>query len=184
MKTYLLAPLVLSMLCLLWVFIANRRPQMTGALWPKGLTLSGSVSRPDLQYEGDVVLACSGNFGTIRCRSLKIARGADVGASAIEAAKIVIDGRLTGVKSIAAGKRLTVLGELRADDVRAPRITLKAKARATVLTVTGESLIERHPKADVKGFFTGREEMADAGVLRQDDASLADTQLTVSTSLQ
>lgn len=184
MKTYLLAPLVLSTLCLLWVFIANRRPQMTGALWPKGLTLSGSVSRPDLQYDGDVVLACSGSFGAIRCRSLRIAKGADVAAIAVEAAKIRIEGRLAGVKSLAAGKRLTVSGELRADDVRAPRITLRAKARATVLTVTGETLIERHPKADVKGFFAGREEMADAGVLRQDDASMADTQLTVSTALQ
>ena len=184
MKTYLLAPLVLSALCLLWVFVTNRRPRMSGALWPKGLTLSGSVSRPDLQYEGDVVLACSGSFGTIRCRSLKIAKGADVGALAVEAAKVVVDGRLSGVKTISAGKRLTVVGELRADDVRSPRITLCAKARATVLTVTGASRIDRHPKADVKGFFTGREEMKDAGVLRQDDPSIADTQLTVSTSLQ
>ena len=57
-----------------------------------------------------------------------------------------------------AAPRLRVRGELYADDVRAKRIRLHAGARAVVLTVPRDALLERHPNAEVKGFFADLDE--------------------------
>lgn len=170
MRLYVLAPLGVTALCLLWIWFANRRPRITGAIWPDGMRLSGAVERPDVEYEGDLVLACDANFGRIRCRVLRIARGADVTATSVEAMRVRIDGRLRGVARIAAARRLLVRGELRADDVDAPRIRLTAGARATVLTVAGNARIERHPKAEVKGFFNDLDEMRSGSGAREHGA--------------
>jgi hypothetical protein len=180
MKLYLIVPLALVALSALWVWIVNRRPTLSGALWPKGMTLGGEVDCPDVSYDGDLVLGCSGRFGAIRCRSIEIARGADVSVRSIEASWVKVRGRLKGVKQLAAGRRLLIRGELKADDVQSPRIVIGPKANATVLTVTGTSRIERHPKAVVKGFFDGASEIFDVGLSRQADVTLTDAQ----TSLQ
>ena len=159
MKLYVVVPLVVSALCLVWIWIANRRPRLAGALWPKGMSLHGSVERPDVTVDGDLVLGCAGRFAAIHCRVLTVARGAQVSAETVEAAEIRVEGALETSGRVAAGRALRVTGTLKADDVQSPRIVLAAGAAATVLTVTGKTKIERHPKAVVKGFFETPDEL-------------------------
>lgn len=166
MRIYVLIPLVVSTLCLLWIWFANRHPRIAGALIPNGLVLSGRVECPDLQYDGDVVLGGTHAFQSIRCRRLRIARGADVVVRTIEAGRVTVAGRLRGVKSLTAAKRLEVLGgELRVDDVRAPKIVIDKHACAVVLTVTGATKLSRHPAAEVKGFFADLDEAVAVGAM-------------------
>lgn len=153
MKTYALVPLAVSFLCLAWVWFANRRPRITGALWPSGFEVSGDLARPDLEYDGDVVLACDGRFGEVRCRSLRIARGARVRTASVDAARVHVDGHLDVDGALAVRKRLVVGGVLQAQEAQAPRIDLGAGSRSTVLKVRGKARIERHPRAVIKGFF-------------------------------
>lgn len=176
MKIYLLLPLAVSAACLLYVWFANRRSVCHSALWPKGMRLSGPVERPDVEFDGELLLACAGSFGSIRCRTLRIARGADVSATAVHADRVIVDGRLRGVASLAAECVITVRGELYADDVRSPRIRLKKTARAVVLTIPRTCRLERHPDAQVKGFFADLEEAMAVDYVRRlksGDAPLA-----------
>jgi len=158
-KLYVVVPLVVSSLCLAWIWLANRRPRLAGALWPKGMSLHGGVDRPDVTVEGDLVLGCAGRFASIHCRTLTIARGAQVTAEQIEAAEVRVEGALETTGRVAAGRVLRVTGRLKADDVQSPRIVLAKGACATVLTVTGKTRMDRHPKAVVKGFFETQDEL-------------------------
>lgn len=160
-------PLGVALACLLITWLLNRRPKLTGVSWPGGLALGGSLERPDLDYDGDVVLGGTAAFGTVRCRRLLIARGADVDIETVEAARVRVDGRLTGVHELGAGKRLEVCGELVADAVVSPRIILRKRCRANVLTVGATTRLDRHPLADVKGFFTDGDELHRAGLARR-----------------
>ena len=158
MKLYVLVPLAVSAACLAYVWFANRRSVCHSALWPKGMRLAGPVEQPDVEFDGELFLACAGSFGSIRCRTLRVARGADVQATRVHADRVIVDGRLRGVASLVAERVVTVRGELYADDVRCPRIRLKKTARAVVLTVPRGARLERHPEAQVKGFFADLEE--------------------------
>lgn len=158
MKLYVLAPLLVACACIAIIWLSNRRAVCFAALWPKGLLLSGPVDQPDVVFDGEITLACAQRFGAIRCRTLRVLRGADVFAGSVEAETVIVDGRLRGVRALSAAKRLLVRGELYADDVRAQRIRLHAKARAVVLTVPRDARIERHPEAEVKGFFADLDE--------------------------
>ena len=158
MKLYVLIPLAVTVASLLAIWFVNRRAVCHSALWPKGLSLSGSVDRPDVSYDGELFLACAGGFGTIRCRTLRVARGADVEANTVEAETVLVEGRLRGVASLAAARHVAVRGELFADDVRTPRVRLFAGASAVVLTVPRDARIDRHPGAQVKGFFADLDE--------------------------
>lgn len=158
MKLYVLLPLAVSVACLVFVWFANRGGVLHSALWPKGMRLAGPVEHPDVEFDGELFLACAGRFGAIRCRTLSIARGADVEAGSVVADRVLVEGKLRGVASLAAEKLLVVRGELYADDVRAPRIKLCKTARAVVLTVPRVCRLVRHPKAQVKGFFSDLDE--------------------------
>lgn len=159
MNEWVLAPLGVLALCASWVWIVNRKPRVGGLVWPSGLVLSGPVQRPDVDYDGTIVLGANADFGTIRCRAVVIARGAEVSAGTIEAVRVTIEGTLSVAETLVARKRLDVKGVLQADEVCASRIVLRKKARATVLVVTGDPRIHRHPGAVVKGFFSTRGEM-------------------------
>lgn len=159
MNEWVLAPLGVLVACALWVWAVNRRPRVGGFVWPTGLALSGPVLRPDVVYDGSVVLGADADFGSIRCRTLVIARGADVRAAKVEAARVRVEGTLAVAETLTVRKRLDVSGDLEADEVQAPRITLRKHARATVLVVAGSPRIDRHPDAVVKGFFSERGEM-------------------------
>lgn len=159
MNEWVLAPLGVLVACALWVWAVNRRPRVGGFVWPVGLALSGPVLRPDVDYDGTVVLGAEADFGTIRCRVLVIARGADVNVARVEAARVRVEGTLSVAETLFARKRLDVAGELTADEVHAPHITLRKSSRATVLVATGNPRIRRHPGAVVKGFFSERGEM-------------------------
>jgi hypothetical protein len=158
-REWALIPLAVSGLCFLWVWLANRRPRMSGVSWPKGFELSGRLKQPDLFYPADVVLGAEGRFGIIQCRSLTIAKGAEVVAEKVVCTRLRVDGVLRGVEELTSAKRLDVRGELKADRLRCPKVRLFAASRTTVLTVTGPARIERHPKAVVKGFFDDPSEM-------------------------
>jgi hypothetical protein len=155
---WVLAPLGVLVACALWVWLANRRPRVGGLVWPEGFALGGEIARPDIDYDGTVVLAGGVSFGTIRCRSLVIARGADVTADSVDAVRVKIEGALDVTASLVARKRLDVRGSLNADEVIAPRIRLQKRARATVIVAPGNPKIDRHPDAVVKGFFATRGE--------------------------
>lgn len=161
MNEWVLAPLGVLAVCGLWIWAVNRRPRVGGFVWPVGLSLSGPVLRPDVDYDGTVVLGAEADFGTIRCRELVIARGADVSVARVEAARVRVEGTLSVAETLVARKHLDVSGELAADEVSAPRITLRKDSRATVLVATGNPRIRRHPDAVVKGFFSDRGEMPD-----------------------
>jgi hypothetical protein len=169
MRLYILVPLAVATLSLLAVWFVNRRVVCHSALWPKGLTLSGPIERPDVAFDGELVLACAGTFGQIRCRSLQVLRGADVEATSVIAGSVSVVGRLRGVASLTAEKSVVVRGELYADDVRAPKIRLLATSRAVVLTVSRQAKIERHPAAMVKGFFTDLDEARSVDYVRRLD---------------
>jgi hypothetical protein len=156
---WVLAPLGVLVACALWVYAVNQRPRVGGFVWPVGLALSGPVLRPDIDYDGTVVLGAEADFGAIRCRVLVITRGADVTATKVEAARVRVEGTLAVADLLVARKRLDVAGVLSADEVCAPRITLRKSSRATVLVVSGDPKIRRHPGAVVKGFFSERGEM-------------------------
>lgn len=158
MKLYILVPLAVSAACLLYVWFANRGSAVHSALWPKGMKLAGPVERPDVEFDGELLLACAGSFGAIRCRTLRIAAGADVSAASIAATRVYVDGTLRGVASMTVENALVVKGELLADDVRAPRIKLTASSKATVLTIPRQCKLDRHPEAQVKGFFASLDE--------------------------
>ena len=158
MRTYVLLPLLVSCVSLVAIWFVNRRGWISSALWPKGMGLSGDVACPDIAFDGELVLGCTQAFGTITCRSLRIARGADVSATHVKAGSVEVDGRLRGIETLVAERRLEIRGELFADDVRSPRIRIAKKSRAVVLTVTGASKIDRHPEAEVKGFFADLDE--------------------------
>lgn len=158
MKLYVIVPLAVAAACVLYVWLANRRSTAHSALWPEGMKLAGPVERPDVEFDGELLLACAGRFGAIRCRTLRIAAGADVEASSIAANRVQVDGTLRGIASMVVESSLVVRGELLADDVRAPRITLAAKSKATVLTIPRQCKLKRHPDAQVKGFFASLEE--------------------------
>lgn len=160
-------PLGVALACLLVTWILNRRPKLTGVSWPGGLALAGSLERPDLDYDGDIVLGGNAAFGSVRCRRLLIARGANVDIESVGAARVRVDGRLTGVQQLGAGKHVEVRGELVADAVVSPRILLRKHCRANVLTVGARTRIDRHPLADVKGFFTDGDELQRAGLARR-----------------
>jgi cytoskeletal protein CcmA (bactofilin family) len=173
MRLYVLVPLAVSALCLLYVWIANRRARVGGAVIPQGMLLSGDVESPDLQYDGDVVLGGTHAFQSIRCRRLRIARGADVSVRAVEAGRVSVEGRLRNVKILTAAKLLEVRGgELRVDDVRAPKIVIDKNASAVVLTVTGTTRLVRHPAAEVKGFFADLDEAVGVGAMTRLNAYL------------
>lgn len=176
MNTWILAPLGVALFCLLVTWFVNRRPRLTGVLWPKGMVLSGSIERPDVAYDGDIVLGTEGKFGTIRCRRLLVARGSEVSVRRIEAARVRVDGKLAGVRTLAVGSRLEVNGELKAEDLQCPKIVLTAGSRSMVVTVTGAHKIVRHPKAEVKGFFEDVNEMVDAGVIKRNAGAADDTE--------
>lgn len=159
-RTWTLWPIAVSAICFLWIWIANRRPRIAGLVWPKGVELDGALARPDLTYASDVVLGCDASFGTIQCRTLVIARGAEITADVVVALRIRVDGKLTLRESLTAGKRVEVRGELRAEAIRAPRIVLGPRSKTTAITVAGKPRIDRHPAASVKGFFEDREEIA------------------------
>lgn len=177
MKLYVLVPLAVTAACLVFVWLANRRSVCHSALWPRGMKLSGPVERPDVEFEGELLLACAGRFGVIRCRTLHVARGAEVEAISIAADRVVVDGKLSGVASLAAEKVLVIRGELLADDVRAPRIQVRKDARAVVLTVPRECRLERHPDAQVKGFFADLDEAMAVDYVRRLDRREAPTAL-------
>ena len=158
MRTYILLPLLVSVVSLIAVWFVNRRGWISAALWPKGMGISGDVDRPDIAFDGELVLGCAQSFGTITCRSLRVAAGADVHATHVKAGSVQVDGRLRGVETLVAERRLDIRGELFADDVRSPRIRIEKRSRAVVLTVTGPSKIDRHPDAEVKGFFADLDE--------------------------
>lgn len=160
-------PLGVALACLLITWLLNRRPKLTGVSWPAGLALAGSLERPDLDYDGDVVLAGAARFGTVRCRRLFVPRGADVIIETVVAARVRVDGRLTGVHELGAGKRVEIRGELVAEAVVSPRIMLRKRSRANVLTIGAATCIDRHPLAEVKGFFTDGDELQRAGLARK-----------------
>ncbi|HVO31671.1 MAG TPA: hypothetical protein VMV18_13080 [bacterium] len=159
-RDWTLAPLAVAALCALWIWIVNRRPRLAGMVWPSGAELGGALARPDVSYPGDVVLGCDGRFGTIQCRTLVIAAGADVRADLVVALRVRVDGALQLRQSLTAGKRLEVRGVLRAEEIHAPRIVLRARSRTTAITVAGHPRIDRHPAAVMKGFFEHRDEIA------------------------
>ncbi len=182
MNTWILAPLGIAALCLLVVWIVNRKPRLSGVLWPTGMVLGGSIERPDVAYDGDIVLGAEGKFGTIRCRRLHVAKGSEVSIRRIEAARVRIDGRLFGVRMLAVGKTLLVNGELKADDLQCPTIILAAGSKSMVVTVSGHHKIKRDPKAEVKGFFSDIMEMDSAGVTKRSSSTSDDTDIV--TALQ
>ena len=159
MNEWVLAPLGVLVICAAWIWLVNRRPRVGGFVWPAGLALSGPVLRPDIDYDGTIVLGANADFGAIRCRMLVIARGADVSAAKIDAVRVRVEGTLSVTETLVARKRLDVAGVLEADEVCASRIRLRKRARATVLVATGDPRIHRHPDAVVKGFFSTRGEM-------------------------
>ena len=159
MNEWVLAPLGVLIACALWIAFVNRRPRVGGLVWPEGLSLAGPVLRPDVDYDGTVVIGASADFGKIRCRMLVIARGADVSVGHVDAARVRVDGTLAVAQLLVARKRLDVNGVFSADEVTAPKIRLTKRAIATVLIVTGSPKIKRHPGAVVKGFFSERGEM-------------------------
>lgn len=176
MKLYVLLPLAVSVACLVYVWFANRRSVCHSALWPKGMRLSGPIDRPDVEFDGELLLACAGKFGDIRCRTLRVARGASVEATSVHADRVVVDGILRGVNALLADKVLTVYGELYADDVRSPLVKLKKGSRAVVLTVPRAAKLQRHPEAQVKGFFADLDEAMAVDYVRRlknGDATLA-----------
>lgn len=171
MNEWVLAPLGVMVVCAAWIFFVNRQPRVGGLVWPAGLALAGPVLRPDIDYDGTVVLGADAGFGSIRCRALVIARGADVTAAKIDAVRVRIDGSLSVTETLVARKRLDVSGDLQADEVCASRIRLRKRAKATVLVVTGDPRIKRHPDAVVKGFFSTRGEMPVRGPAAKTDES-------------
>ena len=164
MNEWVLAPLGMLVLLTAWVLFVNRRPRVGGLVWPEGLALSGAVHCPDLVYDGHVVLGANAEFATIRCRTLVVTRGIEVTARVIEAARVRVEGTLLVDESLVATKVVDVRGELEAEEVRAPRIKLRRKSRATVVLVPGKPRISRHPAAMVKGFFSTRAELPAGGV--------------------
>ena len=148
-----LIPLGVFALCVAIAWLLNRRARAAWLLWPRGLELTGPITRPDLSFDGDVVLGADQRFGTIQCRRLSIARGATVLAHRVIAVRVVVDGALETTDAVQAARRLDVRGRLEADSVRCPRVTLHAGSRATVMTLTGNTRLHRHPKAVAKGFF-------------------------------
>lgn len=164
MRLYVLLPLAVSALCLAWIFFTNRFARVGGAVIPDGLVLCGDVVRPVLQYDGHLVLGGTHGFEAVRCRSLRIARGAHVRAGKIEAGRVLVEGALSGVRSLSAAKILEVRGgDLQVDDVQAPLVRVDARGKAIVLTVSGESRLVRHPRADVRGFFANLDEAVAVG---------------------
>ena len=157
--SWTLGPLAVSAGCFLWIWIANLRPRVSGVVWPKGLDLGGKLACPDLSYTSDVVLGCSGRFGTIQCRTLVIARGAEIVADSVVALRVRIDGELTVRDSLTAAKRVEVRGVLATEALRVPRIVLRARSRTTAITVSRGARVDRHPRAIAKGFFENREEI-------------------------
>lgn len=164
MNEWVLAPLGLLALCAAWVLFVNRRPRVGGVVWPEGMTLTGPVTCPDLAYDGTVVLGANVELGVIRCRTLVVARGVEVGARRVEAGRVRVEGTLLVDEVLAAAKLVDIAGELEADEVQAPRIRLRKRARATVVVVPGKPRLVRHPAAHVKGFFSSRSELPAAGV--------------------
>lgn len=158
-RTWTLIPLAVFAVCAAWVWILNRRPRLRGMVWPKGVDLGGSRARPDLSYAADVVLGCDARFGTIQCRTLVIAAGAEITADVVVASRVRVEGRLSVRNGLTAGVRLEVRGDLRAEEVKARRIVLRAGSRTTAITVLGNPRIRRHPQAQVKGFFEHRDEI-------------------------
>jgi hypothetical protein len=177
MRLYVLLPLAVTAACLAFVWFSNRRSVFHAALWPKGMRLAGPVESPDVEFDGELFLACAGRFGAIRCRTLRIGRGADVEAASVVADRVLVEGKLRGVASLAAEKMLVVRGELYADDVRAPRIKLCRSARAVVLTVPRVCRLERHPEAQVKGFFSDLDEAMAVDYVRRLESREAPTAL-------
>lgn len=159
MNEWVLAPLAVLAACAIWIAFVNRRPRVGGLVWPAGLSLSGPVLRPDIEYDGTVVLGANADFGKIRCRSLVIARGADVSVGQVDASRVRVDGILSVAETLVARKRLDVRGAFTADEVTAPRIVLRKRSTSTVLVANGSPAIKRHPDAVVKGFFSERGEM-------------------------
>jgi hypothetical protein len=164
-RDWTLAPLGVLLVCLAWIWLANRRPRRTGVSWPAGFDVSGPSVCPDLVYAGDVVLGCEGRFESIQCRSLTIAAGGRVRATRIVAQRVTVlgDARLRCDETLTAAKRLEVRGELSATEVQAKRIVLGARSLSTVLTAAGSPRIKRHPGAIVKGFFADADEARRAG---------------------
>lgn len=158
MRLYILLPLALAAASTLWIWLRNRHPRIQGAVLPGGLVLAGEAGHPVLEYDGDVVLGGEQRFEEIRCRSLLVSDDAVVHAATVEAARVRVDGRLAGVRALRATRALAVEGELSAEGVSAPRVTIGRRARAMVLTVSGVTRLVRHPSADVRGFFASFDE--------------------------
>ena len=170
MNGWVLAPVGVFLACAAWVLFVNRRPRVGGLVWPAGLSLAGPVLRPDLVYDGHVVLGGAADFGAIRCRSLVVTRGAEVSAASVEAGRVRVEGSLSVRRTLTVKRKLDVAGTLEADEVEAKRILLRKRARATVLVAPGEPRIDRHPDAVVKGFFSTRAELPSPdGESREDE---------------
>ena len=159
MNEWVLVPLGVLAACAIWIAFVNRRARVGGVVWPAGLSLAGPVLRPDIEYDGTVVIGANADFGKIRCRSLVIARGADVSVGHVDASRVRVDGTFSVAELLVARKRLEVRGQLTADEVTAPKIVLRKKSESTVLIANGAPRIKRHPDAVVKGFFSERGEM-------------------------
>jgi hypothetical protein len=169
MKAYIVVPLAVAALCAIWTWLENRKTRVYGAMIPDGLRLTGQMDRPDLDYDGSLVLGGTHRFETLRCRRLHIAPGADIHASVVEAGRVIVEGALRGVRSLIVGRNLRVTreGTLRVDDILSPVIHLDKCSSTIALTVTGPTRLYRHPHADVKGFFATREEAVRAGIPEQ-----------------
>ena len=163
MNEWVLAPLGVLVVCTSWVLFVNRKPRIGGLVWPEGLKLGGTTELPDVVYDGNAVIGGTVELGTVRCRSLVIPRGADVSMRRVECARLRVDGELRVAEVVLAEKRLEVRGSLEADEARSKRIVLRTRSRTRVMVAPGEPRIERHPDADVKGFFSGRGELPHAG---------------------
>lgn len=159
MNEWVLVPLVVLVACTAWVLFVNRKPRVGGLVWPEGLALGGTAALPDVRYDGNAVIGGVVELGVVRCRSLVVPRGADVTARRVECARLRVDGSLTVEEIVSAEKRIEVRGTLEADEVRSKRIVLRRRSRSRVMVASGNPRIDRHPEAEVQGFFSGRGEL-------------------------
>jgi len=152
-------PLAVFAVCVVAVWVINRRPRLAGAVWPEGFDVGGKLAAPDVSYASDVTLGCSGRFGLIQCRTLVIARGAKIVADSVVAVRVTVEGELKVRDSLTAGKRVEVRGELATEALKAPHLVLRARSKTTAITVSRGARVDRHPDAITKGFFEDRDEI-------------------------
>lgn len=176
MNEWVLAPLGVLAVSVAWVLFVNRKPRVGGLVWPDGVTLGGSTDTPDVAYDGNAVIGGVVELGAVRCRSLVIPRGADVTARRVECARLRVDGTLTVEETLIAARRIEVRGTLEADEAQSKCIVLRKGSRARVMVAPGAPRIDRHPEADVKGFFSARGELPHASATAAESPKKYDTQ--------